>query len=152
MKHIGILGYLVLMLWACASKQQVQSVGPTMPIEEKEQQISKEKEEMGNHMTRIQFDSTTHHLGIISNQDERQYTYYFTNTGQHPLIVHNMKTGYGAAAPKWERKPILPGERGEIGLLWRPPNRTGPLRISIDVWTNTVPEQTRLYLEAYIQD
>ena len=71
----------------------------------------------------------------------RNYEFKFTNTGDEPLIVSNVKSSCGCTIPKKPKKPILPGENGEIEVKYDT-NRVNPIRKTITVTSNAVNAPT----------
>ncbi len=65
-------------------------------------------------VTTIEFDQTDFHFGDIKEGEIIQNVFYFTNTGEEPLVITNAKATCGCSVPRWPKEPIMPGERGEI--------------------------------------
>jgi hypothetical protein len=40
----------------------------------------------------------------------------FSNTGDTPLVIQNVKTSCGCTVPEWPQKPVNPGNSGEIKI------------------------------------
>ncbi|MDG5489930.1 DUF1573 domain-containing protein [Psychroserpens sp. SPM9] len=54
---------------------------------------------------------------IIQNSDgTRAFT--FTNTGDAPLLITNVKTSCGCTVPSYSKTPIQPGEQGELKIKY----------------------------------
>lgn len=101
--------------------------------------------------TTVRFDSDRHDFGVIKQQDKVSYVYTFTNTGTQPLNIRDVKASCGCTIPKWPKKPIPPGKTGEIKIVFTAAGKSGPQHKVVTVTANTVPANTRLYLQAYIE-
>src|SRR5688572_28141954 len=65
----------------------------------------------------ITWDKKSHDFGDINQGDKVDHTFYFTNTGNEPLIITNVQVTCGCTTPKgWPRDPIAPGGRGELSI------------------------------------
>ena len=65
----------------------------------------------------ITWEKKTHDFGDIYQGDKVEHTFYFTNTGNEPLIITNVQVSCGCTTPKgWPREPIPPGGKGELSV------------------------------------
>src|SRR5687768_6466322 len=63
----------------------------------------------------ITWEKKSHDFGNIVQGDKVEHTFYFSNTGNEPLIITNVQVSCGCTTPKgWPRDPIPPGGNGEI--------------------------------------
>ena len=97
----------------------------------------------------IKFEKITQDLGTFSEKDGvRQATFTFTNTGQAPLVINQVVASCGCTVPKYEKKPIAPGQQGTINVTYNGKGKyPGHFKKSITVRTNAKTEMTRLYIE-----
>ncbi|MFI1745855.1 DUF1573 domain-containing protein [Thalassobellus sediminis] len=59
----------------------------------------------------IEFDKTEHDFGEIEAKSPQETTFAYTNTGDAPLVVTNIKSSCGCTIPEnWSREPLAPGE------------------------------------------
>ncbi len=75
---------------------------------------------------KITFDKTEHDFGTINEGDIVETVFSFTNNGKSELIILSAKGSCGCTVPEWPKKPILPGEKGEIKVKFnsdRKPNK-----------------------------
>jgi hypothetical protein len=56
--------------------------------------------------------------GTIEKNADGNRVFIFTNTGGSPLIISNAKGSCGCTVPTWPKEPIMPGEKGEIGVKY----------------------------------
>ena len=63
----------------------------------------------------MDFEKTEHDFGDAVKQHQPvSCTFTFTNNGNEPLIISNVKPSCGCTTPKWTKEPILPGKSGKI--------------------------------------
>lgn len=73
--------------------------------------------------------------GIIKKNSDGNQIFKFTNTGDKPLIISNVKSSCDCSVPSWTRNPILPGKSGEINVKYNTKN-LGKFSKSIEVFSN----------------
>ncbi len=72
------------------------------------------------------FDTLSHDFGTITDNRPVSHTFTITNTGSQPLVITTVTNGgCGCTTPKWTRKPIAPGETGEVTVTFSPTGRKG---------------------------
>ena len=84
---------------------------------------------------KIEFKEDTVDYGKIENGSNGVRTFTFTNTGNAPLVITNVKSSCGCTVPKKPNAPIAPGEKGEIEVKYDT-KRTGFIRKTITVTSN----------------
>lgn len=62
----------------------------------------------------ISFAGDKFDFGQIKQGEQVSHVFEFTNTGKKPLIISNVMAGCGCTTPKFDRKPIPPGQKGKI--------------------------------------
>ena len=63
----------------------------------------------------MSFDKTTHDFGVIQNGTPVETVFSYTNTGQAPLVITDIKSTCGCTVPKdWSRVPLNPGESSQF--------------------------------------
>ena len=83
----------------------------------------------------ITFEKTIINYGTIDKGTNGVRDFVFTNTGNAPLIISNVKSTCGCTIPKKPEKPILPGESDKIQVKYDT-KRIGFIRKSISVTSN----------------
>ena len=87
----------------------------------------------------ISWTITSHDFGIIKEESGLQTaTFEFTNTGNAPLFLSNVKASCGCTTPDWTKEPVQPGAKGFVTATYNPLNRPGKFSKSITVTTNEV--------------
>jgi len=85
----------------------------------------------------ITFDKKTHDFGDIMQGDKVEHTFYFTNTGNEPLIITNVQVTCGCTTPKgWPREPIPPGGKGELTVSFNSAGKSGRQNKPVTVVSN----------------
>ncbi|HAF31286.1 MAG TPA: DUF1573 domain-containing protein [Bacteroidales bacterium] len=100
----------------------------------------------------ISFEKEVHDFGKIKEDDGKvEYKFMFTNTGDAPLIINNVKASCGCTSPTWTEKPIMPGQKGFVSAVYDPRNRPGNFNKSIFVETNTTKGKDILRITGEVQ-
>ena len=101
---------------------------------------------------KIEFNKEVHDYGTIKNGANGSCIFEFKNTGSEALIISNAKGSCGCTVPNWPKEPILPGESGEIEVVFRPSKgQAGSKQTkTVTVSANTSPENTILKITAFV--
>ena len=83
----------------------------------------------------ITFEKTVIDYGTVEKGANGIRDFVFTNTGDAPLIISNVKSTCGCTIPKKPEKPIMPGESDKIQVKYDT-KRVGFIRKSITVTSN----------------
>lgn len=86
---------------------------------------------------KIQFTSTVHEYGTLQKGADGNCEFTFTNTGNEPLVLSNVRASCGCTTPSWTQKPVLPGQTGTIKVRYNT-NNIGTFTKSITVTSNAV--------------
>ncbi len=84
---------------------------------------------------KIVFKSETIDYGEIQKGADGIRVFEFTNTGNAPLVISDVKSSCGCTVPEKPKDPIMPGATGEIKVKYDT-NRKGPIRKTITVYSN----------------
>jgi len=84
---------------------------------------------------KISFKETTVDYGTIVKGSDGVREFEFTNTGDAPLIISDVKSSCGCTIPKKPDGPIAPGESSTIEVKYDT-KRVGPIRKTISVYSN----------------
>lgn len=97
----------------------------------------------------IKFEKTLHNFGTFSEKNSvQECVFKFTNTGDKPLVINQAVASCGCTVPTYTKKPIMPGETGEIKVKYNGAGKfPGHFKKNITVRTNATQEMTRLYVE-----
>jgi hypothetical protein len=81
-------------------------------------------------------DNTIDYGTVAKNNDNGIRTFEFTNTGNEPLIIKDVKSSCGCTVPTKPTEPILPGKTGKIDVKYN--MNPGPIRKTITVESNAI--------------
>ena len=84
---------------------------------------------------KISFKSDTIDYGEIVKGSDGVRVFEFTNTGDKPLIISDVKSSCGCTVPKKPDGPVAPGASSSIQVKYDT-NRVGPIRKTITVYSN----------------
>lgn len=99
----------------------------------------------------IEFETSTIDYGTIEKGANGVRIFKFTNIGDSPLIITNVKASCGCTIPKKPAKPILPGANGEIEVKYDT-KRVMPFRKTISVGSNAVNSTVLLTIKGKVED
>ena len=79
---------------------------------------------------KLEFEKDRHDYGTVyvDSLPETKLDVTFTNTGDEPLVLSNVRACCGTRVRDWPKEPIMPGEEGTIKVEFRLAPR--PHRIS----------------------
>ncbi|MBP9792785.1 MAG: DUF1573 domain-containing protein [Flavobacterium sp.] len=81
-------------------------------------------------------DNTIDYGNVSKETDNGIRVFEFTNTGDAPLIIKDVKSSCGCTVPSKPKDPILPGKTGKIEVKYN--MNPGPIRKTITVESNAV--------------
>ena len=98
---------------------------------------------------KIQFDKSEYNFGSFPETSPVQKcTFTFTNSGDKPLVINQAIASCGCTVPASPPAPIKPGQKGTIEVTYNGKTKfTGHFKKAITIYTNGVPETTRIYIE-----
>jgi hypothetical protein len=99
--------------------------------------------------TSIEFLEKEHHFGNVFYPSENMYTFKFKNTGNAPLTIISATASCGCTIPNKPEEPILPGEIGELDVIFRPKEGQAGTSVTkkITVIANTEPKETYINIK-----
>ena len=86
---------------------------------------------------KITFSEQEHNYGNIQKGGDGNCEFVFTNEGNEPLILSNVKASCGCTTPSWTKEPIMPGKTGIIKVRYNT-NNIGSFNKTITVTSNAV--------------
>ncbi len=99
----------------------------------------------------ITFDKKEHDFGEIEAKTPQETKFTYTNTGDAPLVITNIKSTCGCTVPQdWSREPLAPGEKGEFTVKF---NGSGKNKVSktITVTANTKSGKETVKITAFVK-
>jgi uncharacterized membrane protein len=101
--------------------------GPVLSFE-------KEKEELG-----------TLYLDDLTPGEKQEVDVSFTNTGDAPLILANVRACCGTTVDSWPNEPIMPGKEGVIKVSFRLNHRAQRISRTVTITSNNSENSTSIY-------
>ena len=90
-------------------------------------------------------------MELLKKELTEKKIFKFTNTGNIPLIISQVKASCGCTIPKKPNKPILPGEKGEIEVKYDT-RRVMPFKKTITVGSNAETPSVLLFIKGNVID
>ncbi|RED43305.1 uncharacterized protein DUF1573 [Winogradskyella eximia] len=108
--------------------------------------------EFGKYDTKVavmKFKTEVIDYGIISQNSEGKRLFTFTNTGDAPLLITDVKTTCGCTVPSYSKAPILPGSIGELEIKYDT-KRLGAFTKTVTVMSNAEGGNKVLKIKGHI--
>jgi len=86
---------------------------------------------------KIEFKKTIHDFGNVIKGSEAKCEFVFTNTGNEPLFLSDVKASCDCTVPSWPKAPVLPGGKGTITVAYDT-EKVGVISKEITVISNAV--------------
>lgn len=99
----------------------------------------------------ITFDKVEHDFGEIAAKTPVETVFNYTNTGEAPLVITDIKSSCGCTVPQdWSREPLSPGETGHFSVKF---NGSGANKITktITVTANTEKGTETVKITAFVK-
>lgn len=78
-----------------------------------------------------------HDFGTIQEKaGDATFVFKFKNVGDAPLQISRAISSCGCTTPKYTKKPLKPGEEGQITVTYHAKGRPGPFEKSIYIYSN----------------
>ncbi|SDH07746.1 Protein of unknown function [Winogradskyella thalassocola] len=102
-------------------------------------------------VAKIEFKTDVIDYGTIEKGADGVRVFEFTNTGDAPLVISNVKSTCGCTVPKKPEGPIMPGETGKIEVKYDT-KRVNPIRKTITVFSNAETPTVALKIKGLVVD
>ncbi|MCD6012763.1 MAG: hypothetical protein K0Q79_2625 [Flavipsychrobacter sp.] len=86
----------------------------------------------------FKFVEETHDFGALKRGPVATYSFEFTNTGDQPLIIMDVKPSCGCTNVDWPKAPVKPGEKGKITLGVKSEELHGVFHKEVYILSNAV--------------
>jgi hypothetical protein len=108
----------------------------------------------GMETTSIEYFDLTHNFGNVFYPSDNKFTFKFKNTGSVPLVIDKATASCGCTIPNKPEEPIMPGEIGELDVIFRPKSGQVGQTVTkkITVVANTQPSETYLEITGKVLD
>jgi hypothetical protein len=82
----------------------------------------------------IKFETEQHNFGVVKEDGgTHNYSFVFSNTGEEPIVITNVRSNCGCATPDWTKQPVMPGGKGFVKVEFNPRNMPGKFNKTIVV-------------------
>jgi hypothetical protein len=104
----------------------------------------------GNGNSEIHFNEYQHDFGKVTEGEKISYVFTFENKGKSDLVISSATTTCGCTVPKYDTKPIAPGESGTLEVVFDTSGRNGMQTKTITVKSNAVTPVVLLKITAEV--
>lgn len=101
-------------------------------------------------LARFQFSEERFNFGEVDEGAVIEHEFRFTNAGQVPLVISDVRTTCGCTVADYPRDPILPGAGGAIRASFDTKNKPGRQSKPITITANTYPAKMQLHLDGFV--
>lgn len=99
----------------------------------------------------MQFNEVEHDFGEIESKQKVTTEFVYTNTGDAPLIVTDIKSTCGCTVPQdWNREPLAPGESGKFTVTFNG-SGSGNVVKPINITANTATGKESVKIKAFVK-
>ena len=100
----------------------------------------------------ISFKEYEHDFGKVTEGEKVGYIFTFENSGTGNLVITATSTSCGCTVPKFSKKPVKPGEGGNIEVVFDTSGRTGIQSKTVSVKSNASVPVVLLKITADVTD
>lgn len=90
------------------------------------------------------FETETIDYGTVAPNSDGKREFVFVNNGNKPLVIESTQGSCGCTVPTKPEKPILPGEKGVIGVKYDTSRAGQPFTKNVTVKSNAVGQETKV--------
>lgn len=113
--------------------------------EKRREEQEKLEEERKTSQTTMVVTPNVHDFGVIDKETPVSTIFTVKNTGDQPLTINDAKASCGCTVPRKPEKPILPGETGELEVIFTSkPNQAGQNITKTVTITANIPNSTKI--------
>lgn len=98
----------------------------------------------------MKFKEETHNFGKIPQGTPVTTEFVFTNTGNAPVVLSEVKPTCGCTTPEYTKTPVAPGKTGVIKATFNAA-AAGPFNKSITVTSNAETSTITLFLKGEVE-
>ena len=98
----------------------------------------------------MKFKNSSYNFGDLYQGEQVAHVFSFINIGNVPLVLNNVLATCGCTAPEWEKKPLLPGEEGQVKIVFDSSSKIGRQNKVITIRSNAKSGDYRLRISAMV--
>lgn len=99
----------------------------------------------------LAFAGYEHNFGKVEEGEKISYTFRYENKGTALLAISQVTTTCGCTVPKYDTRPIRPGETGNLEVVFDTSGRSGIQTKTISVRSNATVPVILLKITAEVQ-
>ncbi len=108
---------------------------------------------VSNAQAEMTFKESSHDFGTVpAGKDTLWYSFTFTNTGNEPLQINDVKTSCDCTLAEWPKTPLQPGKSAIVRGGFKIENKSGSFEKSVIIISNTSPATTIITIKGVIED
>lgn len=120
-------------------------------LERKIEILSIERAAGDSAKSEIDFAATLHNFGSVNSTDTLLHNFSFTNTGEQPLLISEVRSDCECAEVNYPTGEIHPGQQGNIHIRFNGVPGEGKYAQAFVVVTNGVPDEVELVVTAEVE-
>lgn len=101
-------------------------------------------------LANMTFSNSEQDFGSIVQGQSITKLYSFTNNSEVDLIISSANGSCGCTIPKWPKKPIKPGQKGEIEVVFNSTGKKGKQNKKVYITANTSPLNNVIVLKGEV--
>lgn len=115
--------FLATAMFACGEKESAESKAKDQAKVETTSTAAAPKAKAP--VTKMKFEEKEFDFGEITEGDKVTHVFKYTNEGDVPLTITNVRTTCGCTAPNWRREPLAPGETADLTVTFNSAHKKG---------------------------
>jgi hypothetical protein len=101
-------------------------------------------------LAEIVFREYEHDFGKVAEGGKISWQFVYENKGSGSLVLNAVSTTCGCTVPKFSKKPVPPGGKGSIEVVFDASGRSGKQTKIISVMSNSIKPVTLLRITAEV--
>jgi hypothetical protein len=142
----GIIIGLIVNLSACTNESGEEILSPDLV--NNPATASSEKTDIA--LAKMSFSIEEQDFGTIVQGESVTKVYKFINEGEVELIISSANGSCGCTIPKWPKRPIKPGQSGEIEVVFNSAGKKGKQTKKVYITANTNPVNNVIVLKGEV--
>ncbi len=101
-------------------------------------------------LPKVKFETEEHDFGTIVQGEKIAWVFNYENIGKSDFIISRVKSSCGCTIPKWSKKPLSPGGKEELEIIFDSDRKRGSIYKSITLFTNSQPSKIKLFIKGEV--
>ncbi len=98
-------------------------------------------------LAKFKFDKKEYNFGTVEVGTKVEHDFYFTNTGEVPMVITDANSTCGCTIPEIPKEPIAPGARGKVKVTFDSTGKIGMQDKHVTITANTYPKNTVIHMK-----